>query len=41
MDRGGVPTYLTAERAMRCLDVFVRYRLVKERGLRAELLRDR
>jgi hypothetical protein len=39
MDSGGVPTYLTAERAMACLNEFVRYRLVKERGLMAEWLR--
>jgi acyl-CoA synthetase (NDP forming) len=41
MDTGGVPTYLTAERAMVCLNLFIRYRLVRERNLRAELLRDR
>jgi acyl-CoA synthetase (NDP forming) len=41
MDSGGVPTYLTAERAMVCLNQFVRYRLVKERNLRAEWLRER
>jgi 3-hydroxypropionyl-CoA synthetase (ADP-forming) len=39
MDSGGVPTYLTAERAMTCLNEFVRYRLVKERGLMSEWLR--
>jgi len=39
MDSGGVPTYLTAERAMVCLNEFVRYRLVKERGLMGEWLR--
>ena len=41
IDSGGVPTYLTAERAMVCLNQFIRYRLVKERNLRAEWLRDR
>jgi acyl-CoA synthetase (NDP forming) len=41
LDSGGVPTYLTAERAMVCLNQFVRYRLVKERNLRAEWLRAR
>ena len=41
MDSGGVPTYLTAERAMVCLNQFVRYRLVKERNLHAEWLRAR
>jgi len=39
MDSGGVPTYLTAERAMVCLNEFVRYRLVKERGRIGEWLR--
>ena len=39
MDSGGVPTYLTAERAMVCLNEFIRYRLVKERGLIGEWLR--
>ena len=39
MDSGGVPTYLTAERAMVCLNEFIRYRLVKERGLMGEWLR--
>ena len=39
MDSGGVPTYLTAERAMTCLNAFVRYHLVKERGIISEWLR--
>ncbi len=39
MDSGGVPTYLTAQRAMACLNEFVRYRLVKERHLISEWLR--
>jgi len=39
MDSGGVPTYLTAERAMVCLNAFVRYRLVRQRGLIGEWLR--
>ncbi|MBN1835157.1 MAG: hypothetical protein JW820_04850, partial [Spirochaetales bacterium] len=39
MDSGGVPTYLTAEQAMVCLNEFVRYRLVKERGRMGEWLR--
>ena len=39
MDSGGVPTYLTAERAMACLNAFIRYRLVRERGLISEWLR--
>jgi 3-hydroxypropionyl-CoA synthetase (ADP-forming) len=40
MDTGGVPTYLTAERAMDCLNAFIRYKLVKERGLISEWLRE-
>ena len=39
MDSGGVPTYLTAERAMICLNAFIRYHLVKERGIISEWLR--
>jgi len=39
MDSGGVPTYLTAERAMICLNAFLRYKLVKERGIISEWLR--
>jgi acyl-CoA synthetase (NDP forming) len=39
MEKGGVPTFLTAERAMVCLNEFVRYRLVKERNLISEWLR--
>jgi len=30
LDSGGVPTYLTAHRAMVCLNAFVRYRLTRE-----------
>ncbi len=39
MDSGGVPTYLTAERAMVCLNAFIRYHLVKEQGIISEWLR--
>jgi 3-hydroxypropionyl-CoA synthetase (ADP-forming) len=39
IDSGGVPTYLTAERAMTCLNAFIRYHLVKERGIISEWLR--
>jgi 3-hydroxypropionyl-CoA synthetase (ADP-forming) len=39
MDSGGVPTYLTAERAMACLNEFIRYRLIKERHVISEWLR--
>ncbi len=40
MDSGGVPTYLTAERAMVCLNEFIRYRLVKEKRRLSEWLRE-
>jgi len=39
MDSGGVPTYLTAERAMICLNEFIRYRLIKEKRVINEWLR--
>jgi acyl-CoA synthetase (NDP forming) len=39
IDSGGVPTYLTAERAMTCLNAFIRYHLIKERGIISEWLR--
>ena len=39
MDSGGVPTYLTAERAMVCLNTFLRYKLVKEQNRISEWLR--
>jgi acyl-CoA synthetase (NDP forming) len=39
MDSGGVPTYLTAERAMVCLNEFIRYRLFKEKRVISEWLR--
>ncbi len=39
MDSGGVPTYLTAERAMTCLNEFIRYRLIKEKRVISEWLR--
>ena len=39
MDTGGVPTYLTAERAMVCLNTFIRYKLIKERHILSEWLR--
>jgi 3-hydroxypropionyl-CoA synthetase (ADP-forming) len=39
MDSGGVPTYLTAERAMVCLNEFIRYRLIKEKRVFSEWLR--
>jgi acyl-CoA synthetase (NDP forming) len=39
MDSGGIPTYLTAQRAMTCLNAFIRYHLVKERGVISEWLR--
>ncbi|KPJ89226.1 MAG: hypothetical protein AMS17_02695 [Spirochaetes bacterium DG_61] len=39
MDAGGVPTFLTAERAMTCLNEFIRYKLVKEKNLISEWLK--
>jgi acyl-CoA synthetase (NDP forming) len=39
MEKGGVPTFLTAGRAMACLNEFIRYRLVKERHLISEWLK--
>lgn len=39
MDSGGVPTYLTAERAMVCLNEFIRYRLITEKRVISEWLR--
>jgi len=39
MDAGGVPTFLTAERAMVCLNEFIKYRLIRERHLISEWLR--
>ncbi len=32
LDAGGVPTFLTANRAMACLNAFIRYRLLKQSG---------
>jgi len=39
MDSGGVPTFLTAERAMTCLNEFIRYKLIKEKNLISEWLK--
>ena len=39
MNSGGVPTFLTAERAMTCLNEFIRYKLVKEKNVIGEWLR--
>jgi 3-hydroxypropionyl-CoA synthetase (ADP-forming) len=39
LDAGGVPTYLTAERAMFCLNAFVRHRLAQRAGRQVEMLR--
>jgi len=39
MDSGGVPTFLTAERAMTCLNEFIRYRLIREKKLFSEWLK--
>jgi 3-hydroxypropionyl-CoA synthetase (ADP-forming) len=39
LDAGGVPTFLTAERAMVCLNEFIRYRLIREKKLFSEWLK--
>lgn len=39
LDMGGVPTFLTANRAMFCLNAFVRYRLMRGAGQIAEWLK--
>ncbi|MEW5815882.1 MAG: acetate--CoA ligase family protein [Spirochaetota bacterium] len=39
LDAGGVPTFLTAERAMVCLNAFIRYKLIKEKHVLSEWLR--
>jgi acyl-CoA synthetase (NDP forming) len=39
LDAGGVPTFLTADRAMFCLNTFIRYRLLRRAGLKAEWLK--
>ena len=39
LDMGGVPTFLTANRAMFCLNAFVRYRLLIKGGARSEWLK--
>ena len=39
LDSGGVPTFLTAERAMVCLNEFIRYRLIREKKLFSEWLK--
>jgi 3-hydroxypropionyl-CoA synthetase (ADP-forming) len=39
LDRGGVPTFLTADRAMFCLNAFVRYRMLKQTGNKSDWLK--
>ncbi len=39
IDLGGVPTFLTAERAMACLNEFIRYKLIKEKNVFSEWLK--
>jgi 3-hydroxypropionyl-CoA synthetase (ADP-forming) len=39
LDGGGVPTFLTADRAMFCLSAFVRYRMLKQTGNKSEWLK--
>ena len=40
LDSGGVPTFLTAERAMICLNEFIKYRLTKETRALGEWLKE-
>jgi len=39
LDTGGVPTFLTAKRAMLCLNAFIRYRLMRKSGAFSEWLK--
>ena len=39
LDSGGVPTFLTADRAMFCLNAFIRYHMLKQTGNRSEWLK--
>ncbi len=39
MDSGGVPTFLTAERAMTCLNEFIHYKLIREKNVFSEWLK--
>ena len=39
LDSGGVPTFLTADRAMFCLNAFVRYYMLKHTGNKSEWLK--
>lgn len=39
LDSGGVPTFLTANRAMVCLNAFVRYRMLRQGGALGEWLK--
>ncbi len=39
LDSAGVPTFLTADRAMFCLNAFIRYRMLKQTGNKSEWLK--
>jgi acyl-CoA synthetase (NDP forming) len=39
LEAGGVPTFFTAERAMTCLNEFIRYRHIREKNLLSEWLK--
>jgi 3-hydroxypropionyl-CoA synthetase (ADP-forming) len=39
LDSGGVPTFLTAARAMFCLNAFIRYRMLKQTGNKSDWLK--
>ncbi len=40
LDSGGVPTFSSAEKAMKYLNAFVRYRLIKEKHIMSEWIKD-
>ncbi len=40
LDQGGVPTFLTANRAMLCLNEFIRYHMIRQKGDLKEWLKE-
>lgn len=40
LDSGGVPTFSSAEKAMKYLNAFIRYKLIKEKHIMSEWLKD-
>ena len=39
LDAGGVPSFSSAEKAMKYLNAFIRYKLIKEKNIMSEWLR--